>query len=315
MTHAADLDAFAAFCRDELHIAQDLRSAFADYYGPLAEQIAARQSQGGGMLVVGVSGSQASGKTTIARILRWALERGGRRVVAMSIDDLYLSWSARRSLQAAHPDNPYYQVSRGNPGTHDIALGVEVINALRAAGPDTVTAIPAFDKAEHDGKGDLLPRASWPRVTGRPDVFILEGWCVGLRRLPAETIERLIANVPEALAYRRAQDPTGRHGALVNDRLTEYEPLFDLIDHLVFLKIPHVGKIVEWRTKQERELRAQRGSGMTDAQVAAFIGPYLFLTGVHSLQGLGDCASGLADTIIELGEDQQPRARIDCACS
>ncbi|MDP8224285.1 MAG: hypothetical protein P9L99_13055 [Candidatus Lernaella stagnicola] len=299
------LASFRRFQREKLGIDADLSDAFLRFHLPLAERIL-ETHRPGRMLTVGVSGSQASGKSTLAKILQFVLEERGLRVVPMSIDDIYLPWTQRRRLQEQEPDNPYYQVSRGNPGTHDVALGAATIAHLATADEAAVTPIPAFDKSRHQGKGDPLPADQWPTVRGRPDVFILEGWCVGMSRLEDEELARLKQNVPEALAFERERDPDGHWGRIINDRLAGYESLFGLIDFLVLLRVPSLAKIVEWRIKQERSLRAQKGEGMSDAQVVEFIRPYMLLTGVHGLQVLGDRRCEAVDAIIELGDDQQP---------
>ena len=309
------LAAFHDFQRTELHIEQNLDAALENIYRPLARQIMAAREATPGMLTMGVCGAQGSGKSTLANILRFILQQEGLSVAALSIDDIYLPWADRRRIQHENPGNPYYQVSRGNPGTHDVRLGVKIISQLRAADASAVTPIPAFDKSLHEGNGDRLPPDAWPTFRGRPDVFILEGWCVGMRSLPPAELRRLTQNVPEALAFERERDPDGRYGEIVNERLREYEPLFDLIDRLVFLKTPSLAKVVQWRIKQERALRARTGRGMSDEQIGEFIRPYMLLSGIHGLQILGDCHYRLASTIVELGEDQLPHRVTDCESS
>lgn len=305
------VDGFVEYCRERLGIQQDLAPAFLEYYLPLARQLADARADHPGMLTVGVSGAQGSGKTTLALFLEFILERLGLRTALLSIDDLYLTWDERRRRRRKNDENPYYNVSRGNPGTHNVRQGIELIDALANAGNDAVTPLPAFDKAARDGEGDAWPLADWPRFRGRPDVLILEGWCVGMRRLEPETMTRLLRAVPEALAFAEAHDPTGRFGREVNERLAGYEPLFDRLDRLIFLKITSLDKVLEWRTKQERELRERVGRGMSDDGVKAFIEPYMLLTGVHGLQVLGDREAGSADVILEIGPDQLPRRRLD----
>jgi D-glycerate 3-kinase len=58
-----------------------------------------------------------------------------------------------------------------------VTLMADTIHALLQARPESVTSLPRFDKASDD----RVPRTAWPDFQGRPDVVILEGWCVGAR--------------------------------------------------------------------------------------------------------------------------------------
>jgi len=306
---------FGKVFQRQLRIEQDLAPAFEEFYLPLAHAVRDAQAASGRMLRVGVCGAQGSGKTTLTMFLDFILTRLGLAVAVLSIDDLYLTWDERRRQRRELGANPYYRVSRGNPGTHDVAMGVELIDRLAKATSESINALPVFDKAAFDGKGDRRPLGDWPRFRGRPDVFILEGWCVGMRRMDPQTMARLLRNVPEAVAFAERHDPTGRYGQEVNERLATYEPLFDRLDKLVFLKIPSLTHVLDWRTKQERQLREKVGRGMSDEQVREFIEPYMLLTGVHGLQVLGDPEAGAAEIILEIGENQLPRRRLDCSAT
>ena len=69
---------------------------------PLAGRIAAAARPGG--IVVGICGSQASGKSTLTAVLAQLLEARGLRTAAISLDDLYLTRAERGDLaQRVHP--------------------------------------------------------------------------------------------------------------------------------------------------------------------------------------------------------------------
>src|SRR6185437_7377680 len=92
-------------------------------YRPLAKRILSLPRH----RVVGICGSQGSGKSTGAGVLRILLEAAGLRVAALSIDDLYLPKESREKLaEAVDP----LLVTRGPPGTHDVALGEKVLDSL-----------------------------------------------------------------------------------------------------------------------------------------------------------------------------------------
>jgi D-glycerate 3-kinase len=295
-----------AFVRDELGIAADFSAALTDVYEPLARGLVERGARQSAPLIVGVAGAQGSGKTTAAAILRILLAELGVSVAAFSLDDLYLPLVDRERLRAANPRDPYQRV-RGNPGSHDAALGALTIERLRNADPASVTALPAFDKSLHDGQGDRLPESAWPVFRGRPDAIIFEGWFVGAVRLPDEELAAHLAAAPEAAAFVARHDPTGEFTRAVNRRLDAYRPLFALLDVLVYLAVPSVQKIFEWRRLQEQKLREKTGRGLTDAQVDELVESFLPVTAVHGLRMLARPAA--ERLVIEIGDDHAPRPR------
>src|SRR3546814_20686972 len=62
--------------------------------------------------------------------------------------------------------------TRGVPGTHDVALGLRVIDALERG---EAALLPRFDKASDD----RLPEARWERAAAGTRLLLLEGWCAG----------------------------------------------------------------------------------------------------------------------------------------
>lgn len=141
---------------------------------PLADRIAAAARPGG--IVVGVCGPQASGKSTLTAVLARLLEQRGLKTAAISLDDLYLTRAERQEL--AGQVHPLLAV-RGVPGTHDVALGVEMLRALRTPGNHER---PVFEKARDDRREHGAP------FEGPADVVLFEGWCVGARAQPAEAL-------------------------------------------------------------------------------------------------------------------------------
>src|SRR6185437_8649015 len=78
-----------------------------------------------GPLVLGLCGAQGSGKSILARSLADRFASRGRRVAVLSLDDLYLTKAERSRLaQEVHP----LLGTRGVPGTHDVALGLQILN-------------------------------------------------------------------------------------------------------------------------------------------------------------------------------------------
>ena len=115
-------------------------------------------------------------------------------VAPISLDDLYLPHSGLARVANGHPDNPLLQV-RGQPGTHDVPLGTEVLSSLlRINEPDARGTVftPIFDKSSHSGEGDGVEQMTV--VNRLLDVTIVEGWCTGFYPVLPETIEQRYAS-------------------------------------------------------------------------------------------------------------------------
>lgn len=228
--------------------------------------------------VLGICGAQGSGKSTVAALLaeRWRAQ--GKRVAILSLDDLYLDVAARQQLaETVHP----LLRTRGVPGTHDVALGLEVIEAIGREGEGR---LPRFDK-KRDEPGE--PEA----FMGLADILIFEGWCIGAR--PED--EAPLVEPVNALERERDAEGVWRH--YVNAQLAgPYRALFARIDFLALLKAPGFDVVADWRIEQER----RAGGSMTDAEVRDFVEYYRRLT-LHILRG----GEAWADLTIRLDAERQ----------
>lgn len=239
-------------------------------------------------LIVGVCGSQGSGKSTVCKTLTTRFTQAGSTVANLSLDDLYLPLADRVKLaKHVHP----LLRTRGVPGTHDTKLGVHTLHALAHAGS---VPLPRFDKALDDRR----PKAEWDSIEGPAQLVLLEGWCVGAR---AQTLEALDQPVNQLEAN---EDVDGRWRRYVNDALAcEYQGLFGKIDFLVLLAAPSFDVVLKWRIQQEQELREQatgdRSKVMSDAEIARFIQHYERLTR-HTLIEM----PGRADLVIRLSPER-----------
>ncbi len=222
--------------------------------------------------VVGLCGSQGSGKSTLAASLKRALQSlHGLSVAVLSIDDLYLTRAER--LRLASHVHPLLQ-TRGVPGTHDVDMGLSVIRTLKAATPDSLTPLPRFDKSVDD----RFHHDAWETFKGKPDVIILEGWCVGAKPQDAAALLQPINDL------ERENDAAGRWRHYVNESLAnKYQALFATLNYLVLLRAPDFDVVFAWRKEQEEGLyRAGDHSPtrvpMTDAALTRFIAHYERLT-------------------------------------
>lgn len=248
-----------------------------------------------GPLILGLCGAQGSGKSTLAQALEARFAAQGARVAVLSLDDLYLGRAARAAVaQAVHP----LFATRGVPGTHDVAQGVALLDAIRAGEP---VVLPRFDKA----RDEPTPRDSWDMFEGPADILILEGWCLGAR---PQASEALAAPVN---ALESESDPDGSWRLYVNDQLAgPCRRLFERIDLRVLLAAPDFDTVAGWRIEQEQTLRAQciaegrtAGKLMTDAEVRRFVAYFQHITE----QMLRDVAS-IADIVIPLDAHRRPAA-------
>lgn len=256
---------------------------------PLATRIGEQARKHGSGFLVGLCGPQGSGKSTLALVLGHLLTEAGLSVVVLSLDDLYLTRAERRLLaQTTHP----LFATRGPPGTHDVALGLSVLNGL--ARPE-VTLIPRFDKAMDERN----PPAAWEPVQGPVDVILFEGWCVGAR----PQAEAALAEPVNAL--EREEDAEGVWRGYVNAALAgAYQTLFARIDLFVLLQPPSFDVVARWRLEQERKLAEDRHDGaqvMNAAQVRRFVQHYERLT-----RWLMAEAPARADGLIRLDAERRP---------
>lgn len=239
-----------------------------------------------GLAVLGISGAQGSGKSTLAAALLSRAGREGVAAAALSLDDFYLTRAERRELAASiHP----LLATRGVPGTHDVRLGMAVLDAL-ADGRSA--ALPRFSKADDD----RLPESRWDRAPAGCRLLILEGWCLGARPQPAEELRDPV----NALEAR--EDPQGIWRGYANRALAgSYQQLFARIDGLALLAAPGFEVVFGWRLQQERQLAGNAPAAMDEAAVARFIQHYERLTR-HILRELPP----RADLLVRLGEDRRP---------
>ena len=254
------------------------------WWRPLAAKIAAWRSASGGPLVIGVNGAQGSGKSTLCAFLEHALLPDlGLSAVTLSLDDLYLTRDARAALaRNVHP----LLATRGAPGTHDVALGCAILDAMRRG---ESVALPRFSKA----LDDRLPPDRWATAPASPDLILFEGWCVGATPEPVEALATPVNHL------EAEEDRDGVWRRYVNDQLAgAYAGLFARLDRLVMLRPPGFDSVLENRMLQERKLRdrpVMGGRAMTDDEVRRFVCHYERLTR-HMFRTL----PGTADLLVTL---------------
>ena len=292
----AALQAVLARFIHEASLPDSVAFNFMKWYAGVTESLARRAKAANTAPLVGFSGCQGSGKSTLVALMAKVMrEVHGVSTVVPSLDDFYLTKVARGALaESIHP----LFATRGVPGTHDLVLLNETIAALRHPPPGGAVPVPAFDKA----LDDRTEMVHWCQVSAPVQLIFLEGWCVGLSPQQESELEAPI-NPMEA-----EQDPSLSWRREVNRQLaTEYADVFGKLDALLLLQAPSFDAVFEWRWQQEQRLSEQFQQDhpdspdptMTRSEVADFILHYQRLT-EHGLKTLPD----RADVVWELATDR-----------
>ncbi|KAH9174940.1 P-loop containing nucleoside triphosphate hydrolase protein [Lactarius sanguifluus] len=234
------------------------------------------QSSSSSPLFVALQGPQGSGKTFLTEHVKRSLSSADERhpalrVATLSIDDLYLPHTQLKTVASSNPENALLR-GRGQPGTHDIALGLSLLRSLKDINRSPTVSLVV--------KEIVLPESEWTPIHGPLDVVLLEGWCVGFYPQLRQYIERRINQIPLGLEQTfDVSAYTLEHILDVNQHLAEYAKWWDLFD--VFVQIappiesPYV-HIYKWRLEQEHAMKATTdGKGMTDEQVKKFVDRYI----------------------------------------
>jgi D-glycerate 3-kinase len=182
------------------------------------------------------------------------LQQLGCSCVRISIDDLYKTYAERQQLQQVDPR----LVWRGPPGTHDVALGVRVLDQLRQETGEEI-AIPRFDKSAYAGMGERTN----PEIVSSVEIVLFEGWCVGMRPVKEDVFDQAPypINTSEDVAFAKE----------MNRRLQAYVPLWERLDGLLVLYPQDYHWSVQWRQEAEQKMKAQGKGGMKDDEIREFV--------------------------------------------
>jgi len=231
------------------------------FYLPLSEWIYSIYKKDKKIKIVGLSGGQGAGKSTITGILKFILRRKyGLDLCVFSIDDFYKTKAERKKMSKnIHP----LFLTRGVPGTHDLSLINKTIKKLRKRNFKTVF-IPKFDKSIDDRSR----KSKWQKIKNPPNVIIFEGWCVGAKHQKSSDLKKSLNLIERKydldLSWRKT----------VNNCLkNQYKKLFNKIDKLVYLKAPSFDYIFKWRLLQEKKMKLTLKSKkiMSKSQIKEFI--------------------------------------------
>ena len=252
-----------------------------NFFIPMSFWIERKYKKKGKTLFLGVSGGQGSGKTMVTEILKIILKKFFKRQIQVnSIDDFYKTLEERNKMS-----NKIHSLfkTRGVPGTHDINLVKKFFNFIKKKKFRKIK-LPKFEKV----RDDRLKKKYWYSVKKKPEIVILEGWCVGAKPQTNSLIRKPI-NILEKYEDR---DLIWRK--YVNEKLKkEYKKLFAMIDYLIFMKVPNFNMVFKWRLLQENKLRKKpylRTKVMSYNEIKRFIMFYQRIT-LQMIKDLSKSAS------------------------
>ena len=250
------------------------------FYLPISKMIAKDYLKKKKTKVIGLTGGQGTGKSTISNILKIILKEAYKlETVIFSIDDFYKTLNERKKI--SKKINKLF-ITRGVPGTHDTKMLFQCINNLKKNNFKKMI-IPKFDKSIDD----RCTKNKWLKVKKKPNIVIFEGWCVGATAQKNKDLKFPINKLEKHKDNKRIWRQK------VNSELKkDYNKIFNLVDKLIFLKVPSFKYVFRWRLLQEKKLRIT-GKGnktMNDKQVENFVMYYERITR-HMLKTLPKTAN------------------------
>ena len=240
--------------------------------------------------VIGLTGGQGTGKSTISNILKIILKEAyNLETVIFSIDDFYKTLRERKKM-SKNIINLF--LTRGVPGTHDTQMLYKSIKNLKNNKFKKMT-IPKFDKSIDD----RLQKNKWLKIKKKPNIIIFEGWCVG-----ATAQKNKDLNFPVNKLEKYKDDKKIWRRKVNSELKKNYKKIFNLIDKLIFLKVPSFKYVFKWRLLQEKKLRivSKGNKTMSDKEIGNFIMFYERITR-HMLKTL----TKKADAVVSIDESHR----------
>ena len=245
------------------------------FYLPISKMISDDYFKKKKTKLIGLSGGQGTGKSTISKILKIILKEAYKlETVIFSIDDFYKTLNEREVMSKTI--NSLF-LTRGVPGTHDTKMLFRCIKKLKNKKFKKLT-MPKFDKSIDNRS----PKNKWFKVKKKPNIIIFEGWCVGATAQKNKDLNFPVNQLEKQMDIEKIWRQK------VNLELKKnYSKIYNLIDKLIFLKVPSFKYVLKWRTLQEKKLRI-KGKGnkiMNNEQIKNFIMYYERIT-KHMLKTL-----------------------------
>ena len=255
------------------------------FYLPISKMIKDEYIKKKKTKLIGLTGGQGTGKSTISNILKIILKDVyNLTTVIFSIDDFYKTLRERKKM-SKKISNLF--LTRGVPGTHDTKMLLQCIKNLKKDKFKKIN-IPKFDKSTDD----RCTKNKWSKVKKKPNLVIFEGWCVG-----ATAQKNKDLNIPVNKLEKKIDNKRIWRQKVNSELKKDYNKIFNLVDKLIFLKVPSFKYVFRWRLLQEKKLKitSKGNKTMNDKQIENFVMYYERIT-KHMLKTLPKTA----DTVISI---------------
>ena len=256
-----------------------------NFYIPISKMIYDNYLKDKKTKIIGLTGGQGSGKSTISNILKLILkENFNLNTVIFSIDDFYKTLQERK-VMSKNVSSLF--LTRGVPGTHDTKLILNCIKNLKNLKFKKLM-IPKFDKSIDD----RVLRNKWQKINKKPNIVIFEGWCIG-----ADPQKRKDLLIPINTLEKKKDIKRIWRNRVNKELKNNYKKIFKLIDKIIFLKVPSFQYVYKWRLLQEKKLKitSKGNKTMKDLQIKNFIMFYERIT-----KNMLKTLSQKADTVIKI---------------
>ncbi|RGB42271.1 P-loop containing nucleoside triphosphate hydrolase protein [Rhizophagus diaphanus] len=240
-------------------------------------------------LIVGLNGIQGCGKTTIANeLVKYLKVTNNLSVVTCSIDDFLLTYKDQCKLAEKNFGNKLLEF-RGQPGTHDILLGKQILQELcdvqkkysdlhekleeegSMKFSNLSVSIPSYDKSLNNGRGDRSP--NWNVILPPIHIILIDGWCLGFNHLSSSKLKEVYDNASSCSALK--SHPIS-HLEIINENLKQYEEnWYPFLDIFICIEAEDINYVYQWRLEQEHNMKKTGKNGMSDEQVKSFIDRYM----------------------------------------
>ena len=188
-----------------------------------------------------IAGPQGSGKSSLSKLIKLYLEKFyDKSVIIICMDDFYLSKKQR--MQLSKNIHPLF-LTRGVPGTHDLGLMNKKIKQI--LNKEFPIYLPIFDKVSDTRK------RTYKKVL-KADVIIFEGWCAGAQPVNQNYLQKNFNNL------EKNKDKNFIWRNSYNKYLNEYQKIFSKFNYIIYFQFNHWDHVVNWKYKQELELRDKK---------------------------------------------------------
>ena len=189
-----------------------------------------------------ISGSQACGKTTLLKLIDKNFNKFyGLNPLCISLDDYY--FSKKKRIEMSKKIHPLF-LTRGVPGTHDIKKLLKTIELF--INKKYPIKIIKFDKLKDDRLNNVRI------VKSQKDIIFVEGWCCGCSKISDNYLKK-------NLNYIEKKDKKYLWRKYYNNQIAyQYKELFKKFDYLIYYKIPNFKFVLNWRLKQEIQLKNKK---------------------------------------------------------